>query len=268
MLARHLALPLALAASFATAIACTSSSETAAPAQATDTDAGGIPTEETDAGLPAQADAGDIGPSPIASCTQDPGAPAPTFDPASAADPTGGAAKFTLEMALAGFPAGSGTLTAAIRTEKGWLKCALDESAAPISVANFVGLARGTRPYKLTKSWQVGKFYDGLVWHRVIPDFVIQGGDPDGVGTGGPGYDLVPENQVEEPLGTLAMAAAKVPSGSQFYVVVGQGPAAKYNVFGHCSTETAVTIAGVPRDDSDMPKTAVHMLKVEIGRCP
>lgn len=267
MLVRHLAFPLALAASLAAAIACTSSTESVAPAQATDTDAG-APAEEVDAARPAEIDAGDVGPSPIASCTQDPGATAPTFDPASATDPIGGAAKFTLEMALAGFPAGQGKLPAAIRTEKGWLKCDLDESAAPVSVANFVGLARGTRPYKLDKTWQVGKFYDGLVWHRVIPDFVIQGGDPDGVGTGGPGYDLVPENQVDEPLGTLAMAAAKAPSGSQFYVVVGQGPAAKYNVFGHCSTEAAVAIAGVPRDEADMPKTPVHMLKVEIGRCP
>jgi peptidyl-prolyl cis-trans isomerase A (cyclophilin A) len=217
---------------------------------------------------PAASDASDIGPSPLAACTRDPGAPAPSFDPASKADPVGGAGKFTLAMALAGFPAGAGTLTAALRTEKGWISCALDEAAAPISVANFVGLARGTRPYKTGATWQVGRFYDGLVWHRVIPDFVIQGGDPDGVGTGGPGYDLVPENQVDEPLGTLAMAAAARPSGSQFYVVVGQGPNAKYNVFGKCTTESAVAIAGVPRDESDMPKTPMHMWQVEIGRCP
>jgi peptidyl-prolyl cis-trans isomerase A (cyclophilin A) len=217
---------------------------------------------------PAESDAGDVGPSPLAACTRDPGAAAPSFDPASKADPVGGAEKFTLAMALAGFPAGAGRLTAALRTEKGWISCALDEAAAPISVANFVGLARGTRPYKTGAAWQVGKFYDGLVWHRVIPDFVIQGGDPDGVGTGGPGYDLVPENQVDEPLGTLAMAAAARPSGSQFYVVVGQGPAAKYNVFGKCTTENAVAIAGVTRDESDMPKTPVHIWQVEIGRCP
>ena len=201
-------------------------------------------------------------------CTKDPGATPPTFDPNAADDPLGGADKFTLAMALAGFPAGTGKLTAAINTEKSIIKCELSETAAPVSVANFVGLARGTRPYKNKTKWQVGRFYDGLVWHRVIPGFVIQGGDPDGLGTGGPGYDLVKENQLDEPLGTLAMAAAKAPSGSQFYIVVGTGPAANYNVFGTCSTEAAIAIAAVPRDTDDHPKTEVHMLRVEIGRCP
>lgn len=247
--------------------ACTSSSST--PDTSTPS-AGEAGVPAADAARPGEAepDAGDVGPSPLAACTRDPGAPTPAFDPASATDPVGGAAKFTMAMALAGFPAGAGTLTAAIRTEKGWLSCTLDENAAPITVANFVGLARGTRPFKDGSTWKAGKFYDGLTWHRVIPDFVIQGGDPDGVGTGGPGYDLVNENQVDEPLGTLAMAAAKVPSGSQFYVVVGQGPPAKYNVFGKCTTEAAVAIAGVPRDEADAPRSPVHMWQVEIGRCP
>jgi peptidyl-prolyl cis-trans isomerase A (cyclophilin A) len=209
----------------------------------------------------------DAGPSPLAACTRDPGATPPTFDANSASDPTGGAAAFTLAKALEGFPSGSGKLTAGITTEKGFIKCELLEAVAPVSVANFVGLARGTRPYKLDGKWKVGRFYDGLIWHRVIPNFVIQGGDPDGVGTGGPGYDLIKENQVAEPLGTLAMAASAQVSGSQFYVVVGTGPAANYNVFGTCSTETAVAIAAVPVDGDDNPKTPVHM-NVEIARCP
>src|SRR5262249_26503769 len=70
----------------------------------------------------------------------------------------------------------------------------------------------------------------GMSSHSLVPDFVIQGGDPTGTGSGGPGYSLPTENQVAEPLGTLAMAATSVPSGSQFYIVVGQGPAPKYNV--------------------------------------
>jgi peptidyl-prolyl cis-trans isomerase A (cyclophilin A) len=208
------------------------------------------------------------GPDPLAGCTKDPGGTAAAFDPASATDPTGGADQFTMAMALAGFPAGGGKLTAAISTEKSSIKCELLEAAAPISGANFVGLARGTRPYKISAKWEVGHFYDGLTWHRVIPGFVIQGGDPVGDGTGGPGYDLVKENQLEEPLGTLAMAAAAKPSGSQFYVVVGKGPAANYNVFGTCTTENAIAIAAVDRDESDMPKTPVHLIKVEIARCP
>jgi len=201
-------------------------------------------------------------------CAKDPGASPPTFDPSAADDPIGGAEKFTLAMALAGFPSGTGKLTAAIDTEKSVIRCELSETAAPITVANFVGLARGTRPYKTKNKWQVGRFYDGLVWHRVIPNFVIQGGDPDGIGTGGPGYDLVKENQLDEPLGTLAMAASKAPSGSQFYIVVGKGPGPDYNVFGNCTTEAAIAIAAVPRDGDDHPTTEVHMIKVAIGRCP
>ncbi len=266
MLHRAPALAVVSFAFLAAAVACSSSSNSSTTPE---TDAGSASSSgsvedaggATDTGAP-EADL-------LPGCTKDPGAPAPQFDPAATTDPIGGADKFTLEMALAGFPAGSGKLTAAIQTEQGVIKCTLDEAAAPISVANFIGLARGTRPYNLTgKKWQVGKFYDGLTWHRVIPDFVIQGGDPDGDGTGGPGYDLVNENHIAEPLGTLAMAAAKVPSGSQFYIVVGQGPAANYNVFGTCETENAIKIANVPRDADDKPNTAVHLERVRIGRCP
>lgn len=237
-------------------------------------------TPVDDAGTPPAAEAGatdaaapkvpeDAGPDPLVGCTKDPGAPAVTVDADSATDPAGGASQFTLAKALDGFPPGGGKLTAGIRTENGAITCELFEGAAPLSVANFVGLARGTRPYKDDKGkWAVGHFYDGLIWHRVIPNFVIQGGDPGGDGTGGPGYSMVKENQIDEPTGALAMAASKEPSGSQFYIVVGKGPAANYNVFGTCTTETAIAIAGVERDRADAPKTPVHMLKVEIGRCP
>src|SRR5450432_367822 len=81
-------------------------------------------------------------------CTNDPGAPAVTVDPNATSDPAGGADKFTLAQALAGFPAGAGKLTVLISTEKSAIRCELLETTAPISVANFVGLARGTRPYK------------------------------------------------------------------------------------------------------------------------
>ena len=239
------------------------------------TASGVVDPPETGTPPPPPVDGGDTdsavppGPDLLAGCTKDPGATPPTVDPNAAADPTGGAAMFTLEKALAGFPAGAGKLTAGISTENGTIKCELFEAVAPLSVANFVGLARGTRPYKNdANKWAVGRFYDGLIWHRVIPNFVIQGGDPDGVGTGGPGYDMVKENQVIEPLGAMAMAASQEVSGSQFYIVVGKGPAANYNVFGSCSTESAVAIAAVPRDGDDLPKTPVHMIKVEIGRCP
>jgi peptidyl-prolyl cis-trans isomerase A (cyclophilin A) len=240
---------------------------------------GGPPVEEagaqpvTEAG-PAKDSAApvtrvDAGEDPLVGCTKDPGAPPPQVDRNAGSDPTGGAAAFTLAQALAGFPAGAGTLVAAISTEKSTIRCELLEAAAPISVANFVGLARGTRPFKdATGKWTSGHFYDGLTWHRVIPEFVIQGGDPIGNGTGGPGYDLVKENQVDEPLGALAMAASNQVSGSQFYIVVGKAPAPSYNVFGTCKTESAIAIANVERDGRDAPKVPVHMLEVAIARCP
>ncbi len=231
---------------------------------------GVTPAEETDTNVDAgtNEDAGPTQPNPLPGCPQDPGPPEVTFDPASTTDPVGGADKFTIAQALEGYPESSGVLTALITTEKGTIRCELDEAKAPISVANFVGLARGTRPYKTSSKWRVGRFYDGLIWHRVIPDFVIQGGDPKGTGTGGPGYDLVNENHVDEPAGTLAMAASDVPSGSQFYIVTGTGPAAKYNVFGKCETETAIAIAAEPRDAKDRPRTPVHMQRIDIARCP
>src|SRR5258708_29186705 len=94
---------------------------------------------------------------------------------------------FTLEEALKGVP-GKGTLTATIETTQGKFKCELYEKQAPVTVANFVGLARGVRPWKDPKTgqWVKKPFYDGLIFHRVIPGFMIQGGDPLGVGTGNP----------------------------------------------------------------------------------
>lgn len=262
-----LVVPSSLAAVF---VACSSSSSPAS----TGDDAGdnGATTDAAtivDVGAPIPIPDLDAGPDLLTGCTRDPGPIPPAFAPTSKKDPLAGA--FTLDQAMAGFPAGSGTLTAAIYTEFKGIKCTLDEKNAPISVANFIGLARGTRPYKQKTTWQIGRFYDGLTWHRVIPDFVIQGGDPLGDGTGGPGYDLTSENHVAEPKGTLAMAAGSKPSGSQFYIVVGMGPSSDYNVFGTCDTTAAVAIAGVPRDidgGTDMPLTPVHMLRVEIARCP
>ncbi len=256
---------LASCAAFVSFTACSSSSTNGIGVGAAEAGA--------DSGAPAidaesPATEASTGPDVLAGCTKDPGPPAITVDEASATDPTGGAASFTIAKALEGFPAGTGKLTVAISTEKSSIKCELLEDIAPISVANFVGLARGTRPYKIDGKWKVGRFYDGLTWHRVIPGFVIQGGDPSGDGTGGPGYNLVNENHVAEPLGTLAMAASKAPSGSQFYIVVGNGPPPDYNVFGTCTTENAIQIAKVSRDDSDMPTTPVHMIRVDVARCP
>jgi peptidyl-prolyl cis-trans isomerase A (cyclophilin A) len=261
MFSRALAAAVAAAIGAAATVSACTSSTTTPPAAADD---GGT---ELDSGT-VEEDAAPAVPNPLPGCPQDPGPASVEFDPQAATDPIGGAEKFTIAQALAGYPESTGVLTALITTELGTIRCELDEAAAPISVANFVGLARGTRPYKTSSRWKVGRFYDGLIWHRVIPNFVIQGGDPRGTGTGGPGYSLVEENHVAEPAGTLAMAASNAPSGSQFYIVTGTGPAANYNVFGKCETETAIAIAAVPRDDRDKPETDVHMQRVDIARCP
>jgi peptidyl-prolyl cis-trans isomerase A (cyclophilin A) len=242
---------------------------------------------------------------PLEGCTRDPGAGDAGFLPDGGADDPVGDASFDLDAALSGFPAGAGVLTAVITTETGEtlddgglaraddgglvqrkIVCKLDEAKAPKTVANFIGLARGTRPaMDATGAWKLSRFYDGLTWHRVIAGFVIQGGDPAGDGSGGPGYDIPNENHVAEPTGTLAMAAGSTtladggteftPSGSQIYIVVGAGPSADYNVFGSCvDTDgfsidpTADLISQTKVGAGGKPRTKLHMWKVEIGRCP
>lgn len=248
------------------AIACSSSTSTSNDPGATDGGGADVITTPSQDASPTKAEPYTDG--PLKGCMRDPGA-APIAEVTSGTDPVG-VASFTLDKAMAGYPSVAGTLTTLITTEQGSIKCTLAEKEAPATVANFVGLARGTRLAMTTtpKKWTAKKFYDGLIWHRVIPDFVIQGGDPFGDGTGGPGYDLPEENHIDEPAGTLAMAASDAPSGSQFYIVVGTGPKANYNVFGKCETESAIKIAGVPRDGRDKPMADVHMQTVEIARCP
>src|SRR5262249_48835904 len=105
------------------------------------------------------------------------------------ADPAGG--KFELEEALKGLSS-KGTLYTQLETSMGTFTCELYEKQAPKTVANFVGLARGKRPWKDPKTgqWVTKPLYDGTVFHRVIPEFMIQGGDPLGNGTGDPGYEF------------------------------------------------------------------------------
>ncbi|MCL5997791.1 MAG: peptidylprolyl isomerase [Chloroflexi bacterium] len=117
---------------------------------------------------------------------------------------------------------------ATIHTAKGDIKVELDPSAAPQTVNNFVYLSQNG-------------FYDGLTFHRVEPNFVIQGGDPAGNGSGGPGYNLPPEIKLKHTDGAIAMARQSGPaettpsSGSQFYITIGEQPAldSQYTVFGN-----------------------------------
>lgn len=117
---------------------------------------------------------------------------------------------------------------ATIHTSKGDIKVELDPSEAPETVNNFVYLS-------------LNGFYDGLTFHRVVPNFVIQGGDPLGNGTGGPGYTIPPEIKLKHVDGAIAMARTSGPadstpsSGSQFYITIGAQPNldGQYTVFGH-----------------------------------
>ncbi len=117
--------------------------------------------------------------------------------------------------------------TATIKTSKGSIVADLYPKDAPTTVNNFVFLAKDG-------------FYDGLTFHRVVPGFVIQGGDPKGDGTGGPGYDVPPEIKAKHTLGALAMARKGGPaqttpsSGSQFYITLAPQPSldGQYTVFG------------------------------------
>ena len=168
---------------------------------------------------------------------------------------------------------GNGKLTATIETSLGAFHCELFGDKAPITVANFIGLATGKKAFKNPRSHEAEKrpFYDGLVFHRVVPGFMIQVGDPLGE-LNGPGYtfgdELVSDLKMQP--GSLAMAnAGPGTNGSQFFIV--EGVPAYLNghdaIFGRCNeVELVKKIAAVPRDAGDRPRTDVTIKHIEITR--
>jgi peptidyl-prolyl cis-trans isomerase B (cyclophilin B) len=149
--------------------------------------------------------------------------------------------------------------TATIHTNQGAIALELFPDDAPKTVDNFVKLARDG-------------FYDGVIFHRVIPDFMIQGGDPTGTGSGGPGYQFADEfNDQKVVRGALAMAnAGPNTNGSQFFIVTTEAAPwldGKHTVFGRVTDGMDVVdaIAEAPRDGRDRPHEDVVMERVEIA---
>ncbi len=169
--------------------------------------------------------------------------------------------------------AGAGALFTAIETSMGTVHCQLFPDRAPNTVANFVGLATGKKPWFEHGERRSGRpFYNGLIFHRVIPGFMIQGGDPLGNGTGGPGFSFANEtaNTIGHVAGALAMAnAGPDTNGSQFYITEVASPQLDrgFTVFGHCKDlELVAKIAKVPRDGRDKPITPVTIKSVTFSR--
>jgi cyclophilin family peptidyl-prolyl cis-trans isomerase len=148
---------------------------------------------------------------------------------------------------------------ATLHTNHGAVELELFDEDAPKTVDNFV---------KLSKEG----FYDGLTFHRVIPDFMIQGGDPTGDGTGGPGYQFEDEpNPHKVVRGALAMAnAGPNTNGSQFFVVTAAECPwldGKHTVFGQvrAGMEVVETISTLPRDPNDRPREEAKIERVELS---
>ncbi len=171
---------------------------------------------------------------------------------------------------------GSGELHAIIHTNHGIIDVKLFEHKAPKTVANFVGLATGKRTWTDPDTFteRNDPFYDGVIFHRVIPGFMIQGGDRLGKGTGGPGYRFADEFHPElrhTKAGMLSMAnAGPNTNGSQFFITEGPTPHldGRHAIFGEVveGMDVVNAIAQAPRNGRDRPHTDVVMQRVEIKR--
>jgi peptidyl-prolyl cis-trans isomerase A (cyclophilin A) len=171
----------------------------------------------------------------------------------------------------------SGQPTAVINTSVGKLTCQLFPDKAPIGVANFVGLAKGTKDWTnpLTGKTEHGvPLYNGTIFHRVIPEFMIQGGDPKGDGTGDPGYafknETSPDLTFDRP-GRLAYAnAGPNTNGSQFFVTEVPYPSLNggYTIFGQCDDASVALVKQIARMASDprnnLPFRPVKITSIQI----
>jgi len=166
---------------------------------------------------------------------------------------------------------------AVFSTTQGKITVRLFEEEAPITVKNFIELAEGGKEWThpTTRAKSTNKLYDGTVFHRVIPDFMIQGGDPAGTGMGGPGYRFQDEtrgsrHKFDVP-GKLAMAnSGPNTNGCQFFITVAPTPwlTGNHTIFGEVveGQEIADKISKVPTAAQDKPKTPVVLESVTIER--
>lgn len=165
-------------------------------------------------------------------------------------------------------------LLATFVTSEGTIHCTLRPKQAPETVLNFVQLAKGEKEWTNPKTGEKSKapLYNGTIFHRVIPDFMIQGGDPLGNGTGGPGYefaDEVGDFTTFDHTGILAMAnAGPDTNGSQFFITEGTPTHlnGKHSIFGDCEDlDVVAKIARVPAGRNDRPAKDVVLERVEIS---
>lgn len=164
-------------------------------------------------------------------------------------------------------------LFAELQTNHGDIIVKLEYEKTPVTVANFVALAEGNNPF-VTDSLKGKRYYNGLIFHRIIKDFMIQGGDPSGTGTGTPGYkfkDEFHDSLAHNKKGILSMAnSGPKTNGSQFFITHKETPwlDGRHTVFGEVvkGMEIVDTIAAVETGGQDRPKVDVRMEKVEIIR--
>jgi peptidyl-prolyl cis-trans isomerase A (cyclophilin A) len=165
---------------------------------------------------------------------------------------------------------------ATLDTSLGKIVCELYPEVAPLTVKNFVGLAKGEQPWQEPKKKEIVKnkpLYSGTIFHRIIPNFMIQGGDPLGNGTGGPGYkfeDEFSDKVLFDKVGRLAMAnSGPGTNGSQFFITVAKTPwlSGHHTIFGQVikGQEIVDKIANAPRDANDRPSTEIILKSVIIS---
>ncbi len=169
-------------------------------------------------------------------------------------------------------------LYATFETTQGTIVCLLFEKEAPVTVKNFVELAEAKKEWRDPNSGEKKKtrFYDGLIFHRVIPHFLIQGADPTATGRGDPGYrfeDEFKSNLKFDQPGRLAMAnAGPNTNGSQFFITEGPTPHLNnhHTIFGQVieGMDVVKKSTRVPRDRNDKPQTPVAIKKLTIERVP